>query len=422
MNLLSVAESLGTAGRSLLANRMRTALTTLGILFGIAAVIAMMAIGRGAEAEAIDQIKAFGVNNIRIRSLTLDRAEEKRARRLAVKGLSEADALYIRTVLPYVIAVAPQDLLDKAVKIGVSAPKAQIVGTTADYERVAGHGHVSGRFITPDDLIHYRKVCVIGREILREGFLGDSPLGKTVTIGGERFRVVGVMASRGEVKEKIKIRSRDVDRDIYIPITTAQERFTLLDSEAEGVNRVDINAVDEIALQVDSAARLREAKLTLEKILRRRHQGIRTGEVVVPEELLAQSQQTQRLFNAVMGGIAGLSLLVGGIGIMNIMLVAIGERTREIGIRRAVGATQRAILQYFLLEAVLMCLAGGILGILLGFGLGWGLSFYAGWRTIIGVDSVVLAAGVSVLTGLFFGLYPAYRASRLDPIEALRHE
>jgi len=321
-----------------------------------------------------------------------------------------------------VVANAPQNLMDKEFKVGAIKPKGNLVGTTPDYETVVGLHVKRGRFLTQEDLDAYRKVCVVGPAIVQSAFLKEDPLGQMMTIGGIRFRVVGVMGDRAQTKDKVKIKTRDTDQDVYIPITTSLSRFTMLRDEIQGVNQVAYNVVDEIALQVDQAERLREAKLTLQKILLRRHHETKDFEVVVPDELLAQSQKTQRLFNFVMACIAGLSLLVGGIGIMNIMLATVTERTREIGIRRAIGASARAIMLYFMIEAVLICFAGGIMGIGVGLALGGLITQYAGWRTVFTPESLLLAFGVATAVGLFFGLFPAYTASKMDPITALRHE
>jgi putative ABC transport system permease protein len=415
-------ENVRAAVSNLVHHKLRTFLTTLGIVFGVAAVIAMLAIGKGAEVEAIEQIQAFGINNIRIRAVKVERDEQRKAILRLSKGLSYEDALYIEELLPYVTAIAPQNLLDKEFKVGPVKPKGNLVGTTPGYEQVVGLQVKRGRFLVPEDLSSYRKVCVIGPSIAQEAFLTEDPVGKTMTIGGLRFKVVGVMGDRAQTKEMVKIKTRDISQDVYVPITTSLDRFTMLRDEIQGVNQTDYNVVDEIALQVDKPERLSEAKVTLKKIFSRRHKQTKDCEVIVPDELLAQSQKTQKLFNFVMACIAGLSLLVGGIGIMNIMLATVTERTPEIGIRRAIGASARDILFYFLIESVLICFAGGIMGIAVGLGLGTLVTQVARWRTVFAPESLILAFGVATSVGIFFGLYPAYLAAKLDPIKALRHE
>lgn len=394
----------------------------LGVIFGVAAVIAMLSIGKGAELEAIEQIKAFGLNNIRIHTIELSKEEQEKAYRTLSKGLSYEDAIYIKQVLPYVEGIAPQNLLNKKVYYHQFNPKANIAGVTPEYLFVTDLKLDQGRFITDEDIDEYRKICILGNTITREMFLKEDPIGKFITVGGVRFRVVGTLNDKSKTKEKIKIKSRDVNRDIYIPITTSMRKFVIADFENNQKNRVDYGVVDEIAVRVKASENLNEAKISLTKILNRRHENIKDYEIIVPTELLEQSQQTQRLFNLVMACIAGLSLLVGGIGIMNIMLASVTERTKEIGIRRAIGASSQDIMLFFLLESVLISLIGGVIGIFTGIALGKIVTIYAGWKTIISPESISLSFGVASVIGIFFGIYPAYRAAKMDPIEALRYQ
>jgi putative ABC transport system permease protein len=417
-----IFETLLQALKGLQQHTLRTFLTMLGVIFGVAAVIGMLSIGKGAEQEAIEQIAAFGINNVRIHALELTPEQQDKAARTPSKGLTYEDAQYLQDVLPYIDAVAPQNLIEKEVVYQQLRPQANLVGTTPGYLDVNGQKPGLGRFLTDDDLREYRQVCVLSYALAQELFLTEDPLGQYLTLGGMRFRVVGVLAERTQTAQKIDIKSRNTDRDIYIPITTSLRKFTFAPSELNLRNSVDYNVVDEIALKVSDASFLRESRDSISQILDRRHANIPDYQVVVPTELLEQSQQTQRLFNLVMGCIAGLSLLVGGIGIMNIMLASVTERTREIGIRRAIGARPADVLLFFLLEATLISLIGGVIGIFTGMGISALVSLYAGWKTIVSVESILLSFGVSSLVGIFFGLYPAWRASKMDPIQALRHE
>jgi putative ABC transport system permease protein len=417
-----IFETLLQALKGLQQHTLRTFLTMLGVIFGVAAVIGMLSIGKGAEQEAIEQIAAFGINNVRIHALELTPEQQDKAARTPSKGLTYEDAQYLQDVLPYIDAVAPQNLIEKEVVYQQLRPQANLVGTTPGYLDVNGQKPGLGRFLTDDDLREYRQVCVLSYVLAQELFLTEDPLGQYLTLGGMRFRVVGVLAERTQTAQKIDIKSRNTDRDIYIPITTSLRKFTFAPSELNLRNSVDYNVVDEIALKVSDASFLRESRDSISQILDRRHANIPDYQVVVPTELLEQSQQTQRLFNLVMGCIAGLSLLVGGIGIMNIMLASVTERTREIGIRRAIGARPADVLLFFLLEATLISLIGGVIGIFTGMGISALVSLYAGWKTIVSVESILLSFGVSSLVGIFFGLYPAWRASKMDPIQALRHE
>jgi len=415
-------ESLWYAFKSLYQHRLRTLLTMLGVIFGVAAVIAMLSIGKGAEQEAVEQIASFGINNIRIYAKELNEQEKQQAERTPSVGLSYEDAQYLAEVLPYVVAVAPQNLLDKPVYYRQTQPETQIVGTTPAYLGISGLSLQSGRFLTQDDLAIYRKVCVLSHELAQQLFLLEDPLGQSLTIGGERFEVVGVLAARKSTAQRVQIRSRDLAKDIYVPMTTSLAKFSITAAEITPHNQVEYNVVDEISLQVAAPEYLDPARQALTQILNRRHHNIPDYELIVPTELLEQSQQTQRLFNLVMACIAGLSLLVGGIGIMNIMLASVTERTRQIGIRRAIGATPGDILIFFLLESLLISLIGGLIGIGVGVGLSQVVTWAAGWKIIISVESIILSFGVSSLVGIFFGLYPAWRASKMDPIQALRHE
>jgi putative ABC transport system permease protein len=271
-----------------------------------------------------------------------------------------------------------------------------------------------GRFITRFDLADIKNVCILGSEVKQALFGYRNALDATIRIGDEWFTVVGVMESKVVREGKATaIKVRNLNRDVYIPIATAISRFPSVG---------DPRAVGEIAVRVARSEDVSATAHRIQEVLQQTHRGIEDYEVMIPEELLAQAQQTQRIFNIVMGSIAGISLLVGGIGIMNIMLANVSERTREIGIRRAIGATKWDILGQFLIETVLICLAGGTIGILLGFGMAKAITLYAKWETGFTVTSVIIAFGTSASVGLVFGLFPARRAAQLDPIQALRFE
>ncbi|PIQ23696.1 hypothetical protein COW36_20145 [bacterium (Candidatus Blackallbacteria) CG17_big_fil_post_rev_8_21_14_2_50_48_46] len=415
-------ESLWYALKSLYQHRLRTFLTMLGVIFGVGAVIAMLSIGKGAEQEMIEQIAAFGINNIRVYARELNESQKKQAERTPSLGLSYEDALYLARTLPHIEAVAPQNLLDKPITYRDLNPETQVVGTTPEYLGINGLHLSEGRFISSDDLLYYRKVCILSSELSRQLFLTENPIGRWISIGGQRFEVVGVLNARQATKQRVQIRSRPLEKDVYIPITTSLKKFTLTPAENTPHNQIEYNVVDEMSLQVSGPEYLSSTRQALKQIFKRRHFGIPDLEIVVPTELLEQSQATQRLFNLVMACIAGLSLLVGGIGIMNIMLASVTERTRQIGIRRAVGATPGDILIFFLLESLLISLIGGLMGIGVGVGISQIVTVAAGWKTIVSVESILLSFGVSSLVGIFFGLYPAWRASKMDPIQALRHD
>jgi putative ABC transport system permease protein len=406
---------------ALWAHKLRSFLTMLGVIFGVAAVIAMLAIGKGAEQEAVEQIRAFGLHNVILRAHKLDQETLDKAKREHSVGLAADDGTYLAQLLPYVEAQAPQNLLDKEVEHAGIKPRATIVGTTPAYLDVASAQVDRGRFLTADDDALERRVCVVGAAVAKALFFKEQALGATIAIGGQRFTVVGVMADKAKTKEKVKIKSRNVNEDVYIPLATAG-KFTLVEKELSEANAPDYNVVDELVLRLSDADHMAEAKAAIGKVLARRHHGVDDTELIVPDELLAQSQQTQRLFNLVMASIAGLSLLVGGIGIMNIMLATVTERTREIGLRIALGARQKDILRQFLIESALIAVIGGVLGIGLGIALGRLITLAVGWTTVITPASILVSFGVSAAVGIFFGYWPARQAARLDPIVALRHE
>ncbi len=407
-------DTLDIGVKGILLRKLRSLLSTLGIVFGVAAVISMMAIGEGARRETIEQIKLLGTNNIRIkhRQLTGERLEE--AERRFSKGLTYEDALLLQERLPDLLGVAPLKFVDADVRHAGRQGVAQVIGTNPAYEEITNFRVESGRFITPFDLPDAKNVCMLGSEIKQELFGYHDALGHTLRVGANVFTVVGVMESKRIREGKVAaIKLRNLNRDVYIPITTALRRFPWTR---------DFSGVEEITIRVARSGDLASASRVVRELLGQTHRGVDDFDVMIPEELLAQAQQAQRLFSIVMGSIAGLSLLVGGIGIMNIMLANVSERTREIGIRRAIGATKGAILAQFIIETVLICLAGGVLGILLGLGIAQGVTLYAGWETAFSLPSVLIAFGTSALVGLLFGIFPARRAAQLNPVEALRFE
>ncbi|TMB19275.1 MAG: FtsX-like permease family protein [Deltaproteobacteria bacterium] len=394
--------------------KLRTLLSTLGIVFGVAAVISMMSIGEGARREATEQIKLLGTNNIRVKRLELTGEMRAEAERRFSRGLTYDDALLVRDRLPGLLGVAPVKFLDQEARFGARQGVAQVVGTTPEYQDVTNFRVGQGRFLSPFDLRDSKRVCVLGSELKQDLFGYADALGAALTIGQSSCQVVGVMEpklireGRGAV-----IKLRNINRDVYLPITTALRRFPRTGDPA---------AIEEIAVRVADASQLSVTARAIRGIVGPQHRDVEDYEVMVPEELLAQAQRTQRIFNIVMGSIAGISLLVGGIGIMNIMLANVSERTREIGVRRAIGASKRDVLRQFLIETVLVCLAGGTIGTVIGFGMAKGITLYAGWATAFSLVSVLIAFGTAASVGLLFGLFPARQAAELHPVQALRFE
>ncbi|BBM82110.1 ABC transporter permease [Candidatus Uabimicrobium amorphum] len=394
----------------LLAHPLRTALTMLGVIFGVAAVIAMMAINEGARQKAIAQIKQMGLNNIRVRSVALTEEERLRAREHLSLGLSLQDVVSIQK-LPSVQHIAPIRYVKADISKGTQKWRSNVIGTTPQYKLVAEIPLKRGRFLQQHDLQHHRRICVIGSHLHTQLFGYNSGLGKTLYIGTEVFVIVGVLQGKNASDEAIKgVRAEDVNNNIYIPLTTSIKRF---------FNQSRSSEIDEITMMIDHSHHLPTTSQWISKILTKRHNSVADFTVIVPQELLRQERETQRIFDIVMVCIASISLVVGGIGIMNIMLAAVTERIREIGIRRAIGANKKDVLKQFLTEAVTISLNGGILGICCGWLLAIGISSYTDWNIDVSLMSILLGVGVSTSIGVVFGIYPAWKAARLDPIVAL---
>ena len=386
----------------------------LGIIFGVMAVIAMLSIGEGAKQEALDQIALMGINNIIVYDRPISDLDEGSDRSSQSQGLRWADATAINEINPLVAMVIPEKELTSNVQYKSERIETRVIGTTPEYERAMNFFATGGGFFSYEDVKDTRRVCALGSGIKRKLFYFRDPIGEQIKIGDQWFTVVGVMENRAvSANSKGSIQMRDLNFDIYIPITAALKRFTHEPFESE---------IDRLIVTVAEAPQIRFAANIVNKLMARRHNGVDDYHITIPEELLRQSQATQRIFNIVMGCIAGISLLVGGIGIMNIMLASILERTREIGVRRAVGAKRNDIMGQFLLEAIALTLVGGIVGIILGFSVTKVITLYADWRTIVSVPAIFLAFGVSAAVGILFGFYPARKGAMLDPIESLRYE
>jgi putative ABC transport system permease protein len=405
---------LAIGAKGLVLRKFRALLSTLGIVFGVAAVISMMSIGEGARREASEQIKLLGVNSIWIKRLQLTGERAEKAARQYSRGLTVDDAMMVQERVPALRGVVPLKFVNTEVRFEGRQGIAQVIGTSPEYEDVTNFRVAEGRFLTPFDLLDTKSVCVLGAEVKHELLGYRSALGAEIRLGVGLCTVVGVMESKAIREGRVAaIKVRNMNKDVYIPLTTARKRFPQSGDPA---------GVEEIALRVAQTGNLSSAAQRIRENLEQQHRGVADYEVIVPDELLAQAQRTQRLFNIVMGSIAGISLLVGGIGIMNIMLANVSERTREVGIRRAIGATKGDIMMQFVIETVIICLAGGTIGILLGFGMAKVITLYAGWETGFSLSGVLIAFGTSASAGLLFGLFPARRAAQLDPVHALRFE
>ena len=410
----AVFDAFLTALGSLAEHKLRTTLTMLGMMFGVGAVIAMLSIGAGAETQALALIDRLGTRNLRVTAKTFKPSELAEIRKKSI-GLSVRDVEAIQEAVPGVAFAAPRIEVETYKIIAAGAKvEGQVYGVGHRHREVTPFALREGRFIDAADETHHAQVCVIGAAIRRELFGADPALGRDLKINDVWFEVIGVLASEASAATEVQgVAVASTEREIYLPFTTALRK---LDHDPLK------SPLNEIVLRLAADAPAGETSAVVSSLLDRLHGGARDFDIVVPEALLQHSKQTQQLFNLVMGLIAGISLLVGGIGIMNIMLASVLEQTREIGVRRAVGARRADIRFQFLVTAFSLALIGGVLGVAIGLGISRGVAAYADWPTVVTTWSIALSLGVSIAVGVASGLYPAVRAARLDPIEALHAE
>ncbi len=408
------SESLRVGLDGLGAHKLRSLLATLGVVFGVAAVIAMLAVGEGAKREALAKYEAWGSDNIIIRDVGESVEDRKGSGGTFSRGLTRADARAIAQILPSASVVVPQTDRRVTVLAQDVRTEALLVATTPDLLEVIDVPVAEGRFLHDLDDAHRGAVCVLGGGIARTLFPLRSPLGMRVKVEEDWFTVVGVMAHVPRVAESAGVlQARDLNKDLYIPLGTDLARRRIVPPASE---------LSQITVKVAPRRALMASAVAIRRILERRHLGASDFGLVVPQELMAQQQKEQRMFNIVLGAIAAISLLVGGIGIMNIMLASVLERRREIGIRRALGARRSDILGQFIAEASTISLAGGIIGVALGMGLAGSIHLVTRFKAHPTLGAIALAFTVSVATGVVFGYYPARRASAIPPMEALRYE
>lgn len=425
------------AFEAVLANKVRSLLTALGIIFGVAAVIAMLAIGTGAQQEIMEQIKLVGVNNIVIEPI-VEQIEEQvdqdngmeREKNKFSPGLKLEDVQAIQNVIPGINRISPEIVMDTyIVKSGIRR-SAKLVGVDVAYFDVLDFQLREGRMFSKKNLVKGDPVCIIGRNVAARFFPNENPIGKRIKSGSQWLEVIGILEERLVSESSIsKLGIRDFNMDVYIPIQTMLIRYRNRDLVTESrLNDSNTNSsgnyhqIDKLVIQVSESELLNPTAEVLAKMLERRHFNVVDFEITIPELLLKQQQRTQNIFNIVLGAIAGISLLVGGIGIMNIMLASVMERIKEIGLRLSLGAKKNDIVNQFLFESIMISVSGGLLGVILGVVLAHLVSTFADFPTVITLSSIVLSFGVAATVGLVFGITPAKRAASQDPITSLRHE
>jgi putative ABC transport system permease protein len=410
---------LGLAIQNLRARKLRSLLTMLGIIFGVAAVVSMLSIGAGAQQQVLAFIEQLGVHNLIIEAKEVTDTQELIRIRKTSPGLSFKDLRVIRTNIAGLVSSAPRKCFTPTAIL----PKPRqdnpgVYGVGPEYQGIAGLRILAGRFFDKDDNDRRAPVCVLGEGAKANLFPQKQAVGEYVKLNEQWLRVIGVLGNQLTLGSELAgIKSKDLNNLIYMPIDSVIYRLD------ENKSRAALSdEIDGVYLQLDRSANISMVGDIVRGILNASHRNEGDFSMIVPAELLAEQKRTQKIFEMVMVAIASISLLVGGIGIMNIMLASILERTHEIGVRRAVGARKRDVLRQFLVEAVLISFAGGLVGVACGFWISRLVAIMAGWSTIVTLNSILLAFLVSVSVGLIFGIYPAAKAARLDPVESLRYE
>ncbi len=401
------------AWKSLFIHKLRSFLSVLGVVCGVMAVMSMISTGEGAKQEVLQQIEGMGLTNIYINRMTLTKDQIQQAREKRSYGVSWNDVARLRKSGLYIKEVAA--LREVAVApLGTKKtilPK--VLFSTANYAEIMGLSMAEGRFLHASDVTKNQMVCVLGAGIAKA--LGrEGQVGQNLRMGNSLYKVVGVLTEQATSQsENIKISRENLNELLFLPFSANEQlSFSAAYSESAALSR--------IIVEIDSRDAVSSAAQLIDRIMTVAHNSVKDYQLVVPLELLQQSLKTQRIFNIVLAVIGGISLLVGGIGIMNIMLATVSERKREIGIRRAVGATRNDIITQFLTESVLLTVSGGVIGVVVGFIFVLTMEAFTGWSIRITVGAMVIPFFLAVITGITFGLYPAIQAARLDPIQALR--
>jgi len=431
--------NLTIAFEAVLSNRVRSILTGLGIIFGVAAVIAMLAIGNGAQKEIIDQIKLVGLNNIVIKPI-IEQTEEQvssddpfnKEKNKYSPGLTLKDKNAIAKMLPNIQAISPEIVKDTYIMNKGIRRSAKLVGVEPPYFKLFNFELEEGTMFNEQNLIHGMPVCIIGKSIKAKFFPSENPIGKKLKCGNQWLTVMGVLEQRIISENSIKrLGIRDYNMDVYVPLKTVLIRYENRDlitksmlkkADKDNTTTTNYHQLDRLVLQVAETEKLSTTADIIARMLARKHFDVVDYEIEIPELLLKQQQRTNDVFNYVLGAIAGISLLVGGIGIMNIMLASVLERIKEIGLRLSIGAKKTDIVFQFMFEAIMISATGGIIGIFTGVLMAYGVSAFANIPTIISFSSIVISFGVATLIGLIFGIAPARKAAQQNPITSLRYE
>ncbi len=435
---------------ALISNRMRSLLTALGIIFGVAAVIAMLAIGNGTQQELNEQMKLVGVNNIVITPVieqkeeavnTEDAANEKEK---FSPGLRLQDAQAIKEVIPNIQKISPEIILDTYIINNGIRRSAKLVGVEPVYFDIFNFDLSDGKMFNDKQMETGSPVCIIGKSIKNRFFPTENPLGKKLKVGAQWLEVIGILEERLISEQSLSnLGIRDYNMDVYTPLQSVLVRYEnreliteqmikTANSNSSGNNEeeaeesnspaTNYHQIDRMVLQVDQTDMLNSIADVVARLLARKHFDVVDYQIEIPELLLKQQKRSNELFNYVLGAIAGISLLVGGIGIMNIMLASVLERIKEIGLRLSLGAKKSDIVYQFMFESVLISVSGGFIGVILGITLAFAVSQLAGIKTVVSIMSIIISFGVAASIGLIFGITPAKRAAKQNPINSLRYE
>ncbi len=408
--------------KNLLLHKLRSFLTMLGLVFGVGSVIAMLAVGEGASEQALEQIRKLGSRNIIVTAMkpTSEQGATNVRTMISIYGLLYNDLDNLESTIPTITRMVPVKSIQQSARFGQRTLDMRIVGTTNDWFDLVSRPLVAGRTIVKSDVSDKCNVVVLTEHGARRLLATEACIGESLRLGSNYYEVIGIVQSEGASEGASQ--TPDQQTDAYIPISVAKEHHGDYFSQMKsGTNIRELVELHQIIIEVNDEKNVEATARAVERNLEISHKK-KDYQVNVPLTLLRQAEETKRTFNVVLGAIAGISLLVGGIGIMNIMLASVTERTREIGIRRAIGAKQRQIVAQFLIETVVLSFSGGLIGICLGIMIPWLIENLANMPTIVKLSSLVLSLGISVSVGIIFGIYPAFRAARLDPIVALRHE